>query len=158
MVPLKIKMDQDFDIKTKEVHVFDLFSLQYQQRASVTDFYNQFRSLVIASLKKKGDVITWQDNAVMSEDEQLSPTFEELILGVVLSLIDTRLPGHVKNEFCQSLKKEQSLMDYRMDILSKAPAFLTQMKANLLAIPKSDEDLFDRYLGFLIAYRYRQFG
>jgi len=140
MVPLKIKLDQDFDIKTKEVHVFDLFSLQYQQRASVTDFYNQFRSLVIASLKKKGDIITWQDNAVMTEDEQLSPTFEELILGVVLSLIDTRLPGHVKNEFCQSLKKEQSLMDFRMHILTKAPAILTQMKANLLDIPKSDED------------------
>ena len=138
MVPIKIKLDEDFDIQKKEAHFFDLFSLQYQQRASVTDFYENFRNLIIASLKKKGDIITWQDNAILMEDEQLSPTFEELILGVVLSLIDTRLPGHVKNEFCQILGKEKSLMDYKMEILTKAPAFLTQMKANLLAIYKSD--------------------
>jgi hypothetical protein len=138
MIPVKIKLDMDSDLKTKETHVFDLFALHYQPSVNTVDFYTHFRNIVIACLKKKGDVIMWQDRAVLTEDEQLSPTFEELILGIVLSLMDTRLPGHVRNEYRHILGEEQSLMDYKMDILTKAPAFLTQMKANLLAVYKND--------------------
>ncbi len=88
---IKIKADDDSDI----LPFIDLFGLHYEQRASAAEFYNQFRYLVSASLKKKGDIITWMNNSVMLIDEQLSPTFEELILAVVLGLIDNRLPGRV---------------------------------------------------------------
>jgi hypothetical protein len=72
-----------------------LLSVEYKEGASATDFYNHYRRTVMTSLKKKGDVIMWQNGAIMAEDEQLSPTFEELILTMVLTLIDARLPGRV---------------------------------------------------------------
>ncbi len=91
----------------------------------------------MACLKKKGDVILWQNNTVLTEDEQLSPTFEELILANVLGLIDVRLLGHVKDKYYNRLGAEQTLMDYQADILSNVPNFLTELENNLLFASKS---------------------
>ena len=57
-------------------------------------FYNEYRNVIIANLKKRGDEIRWQNEA-LARDEKLSPTFEDLILINVLALIDARLPLHV---------------------------------------------------------------
>jgi hypothetical protein len=84
----------------------NILGVEYKEGASATDFYNNYRRTVMTSLKKKGDVIMWQNGTIMAEDEQLSPTFEELILTMVLTLIDARLPGRVgKNP--DFLKKTQ---------------------------------------------------
>jgi hypothetical protein len=40
---------------------------------------NTGRNLVVASLRKKGDTIRWQNGRVLSQDEELSPTFEERV-------------------------------------------------------------------------------
>jgi hypothetical protein len=73
----------------------NLLGVEFKEGASAADFYNYYRKTVMTSLKKKGDVIMWQNGAIMAEDEQLSPTFEELILTIVLTLIDSRLPGRI---------------------------------------------------------------
>ena len=61
-------------------------------------FYNEYRNLIIANLKKRGDEIRWQ-NERLARDEKLSPTFEDLILVTVLSLIDARLPLHIHDHY-----------------------------------------------------------
>ena len=91
----------------------------------------------MACLKKKGNVILWQNNTVLADDEQLSPTFEELILANVLGLIDVRLLGHVKDKYFNRLRDAISLMDYQADILSNVPNFLTELENNLLFSSKS---------------------
>ncbi len=73
----------------------NLLGVEYKEGSSATDFYNHYRRTVMTSLKKKGDIIMWKNGTIMAEDEQLSPTFEELILTMVLTLIDARLPGRV---------------------------------------------------------------
>jgi hypothetical protein len=139
MIPVEIKLDEDYNTKPKETHFLNLFELQYQDRASLTGFYDQYRSVIIASLKKKGDIIVWQNNMILDEDEALSPTFEEIILANVLFLIDARLPGHVKDVY-QITDRAKSLMDYRTDILSNVPTFLKGIKNDWHQIPKSDID------------------
>jgi len=138
MVLIKIKDDEDNDIQYKEILFFNLFDLQYNQEISAIGFYDQYRNLIMASLKKKGDIIVWQNETVLAEDEQLSPTFEELILANVLSLINNRLPSYVRNSYYRLIGKTKSLMDYREDILDKVPTFLAEIDGNL---PKSDADL-----------------
>jgi hypothetical protein len=91
----------------------------------------------MACLKKKGDVILWQNNMVLTDDEQLSPTFEELIFANVLGLVDVRLLGHVKDKYYNRLGDARSLMDYQADILSNVPNFLTELENNLLFASKS---------------------
>jgi len=146
MESIEIKVDDEQNFKQKEVHFFNLFSFHYQHDTSTIEFYNQYKNLVIADLKKKGDIIMWRDNIVLAEDEALSPTFEELILAVVLGLINTRLPSYVWDYYHHHLVgKSKSLMDYRMDILSQVPSFLLKMEGDLTTVAKSDEDPHVRY-------------
>ena len=121
-----------------------LLALKYHQIAGGEKFYNQYRNLVIANLKKKGDIIMWQNNKILTEDEQLSPTFEEMILVSVLGLIDARLPEHVLDHYDNSMGGTQSMMDYKTDILVKLPAFLMEIESN--TAPTSEvADQHERY-------------
>jgi hypothetical protein len=122
------------------MNITDLLDLQYHQECSAVNFYRGCRNRVIASLKKKGNIIKWQNNKVLDEDEQLSPTFEELILINVLSLIDNRLPGHVRDQYSCLFGESESLMDYETDILVEVPTFLTAIEAS--AESKSNKDQF----------------
>ena len=124
MVPFSINQDEDNNTYHKKMHIIDLFDLQYHQEFSAVDFYVEYRNRVIGSLKRKGDIIKWQNNKVLDDDEHLSPTFEELILANVLSVIDNQLPRHIRDHFCLSGELE-SLMDYTSDILAGVPTFLT---------------------------------
>jgi hypothetical protein len=137
MLPIKIKMNDSCDYQQKKSLLLNLLDLHYQPEASIKGFYDQYRNVVLACLKKKGDVILWQNNTVLTEDEQLSPTFEELILANVLGLIDIHLLGHVRDKYYQSIGDARSLMDYQEDILSNVPNFLTELENNLLFVSKT---------------------
>jgi hypothetical protein len=142
MEPVKMKIDDcNFLKKRSLLHLLDI---QYQQETSVVDFYNQYRNVVMACLKKKGDVILWQDNTVLEEDEKLSPTFEELILANVLGLIDIRLLGHVRDKYYQRIGDARSLMDYQEDILNNVIKFLPELDNNLLSVSKTEEGQLSR--------------
>ncbi len=136
-------MDEVPSLLQKELHFLDFFGLRNPVQTDAVGFYNKFRSVIIASLKKKGDVITWQNNRVLEEDEELSPTFEELILAVVLELIDVCLPVRVRKEYLLG-KTEKSLMFYKSDIFAKIPTRLIGIDANLPAESKNDEEPFTR--------------
>ncbi len=145
MVPEKVKLEADFEFHQKEIHYFDLFDHEYQQRTSPVGFYNQFRNLVIASLKKKGDMITWQNDTVLMEDEQLSPTFEELIFAIVLALMDPGLPRQVRNEYRHLLGRTKNLMDYRDEILTQLPSSVIKTETSHPAVCDNKEEHLDRY-------------
>jgi hypothetical protein len=135
MIPFPAEMRPCEDLKTqKKMHFFfALFDLRYKKQeagGSILSFYNQYRSLVIASLKKKGDTIVWRNSCVLTEDEELSPTFEEIILANVLCLIDARLMGHIRDKYCQLLGETKSLMDFQEDILAGVPDFLTEIESS----------------------------
>jgi len=122
------KLGEDFKIQQEETHFFDLFELHYQPGEGAIDFYERYRSLIIANLKKRGDIIMWQNSTILETDEELSPTFEDMILANVLGLIDAGLPGCVKENYQHLIGRTKSLMDYRNDILIQVPSFLTKME------------------------------
>ncbi len=64
---------------------------------------------------------------VLTEDEQLSPTFEDMILANVLRLIDTRLPGLVRDQYNkQAIGNKRSLMDLKKEILGNVPGLFVE--------------------------------
>ena len=134
------KLREHYNIQEKEPHLFDLFDLQYQPEISVLDFYEQFRKLVIVNLKKKGDIIKWQNNKIMEADEELSPTFEDIILVFALILIDSRLLGLIKSNYEDLIGRNENLMDQKRDILDKIPTFLVKIEDNCLNNSSSDGD------------------
>ncbi len=82
---------------------------------------------MVACLRKKGDIVAWQDNMVLTEDEQLSPTFEDMILANVIRLIDTRLPGLVRELYSKhAIGRKRSLMDLKKEILGYVPGLFVE--------------------------------
>ena len=135
------KLREDYDIQQKGIHFFNLLDLHYKPGASVMGFYNEYRNLIIANLKKRGDEIRWQ-NDTLARDEKLSPTFEDLILVNVLTLIDARLPVHVREHYHHHIGRDRTLMDFKSDILVKIPVFLSELdnKAQNNAIRAETEE------------------
>ena len=103
--------------------LLNLLDLSYKPGSSVMGFYNEYRNLLIANLKKRSDKIRWQ-NERLARDEKLSPTFEDLILVNVLALIDARLPLYVRDHYHHHIGRDKTLMDYKSYILFKVPVFL----------------------------------
>jgi hypothetical protein len=128
-----IKVDEDQQ-QQKEIDFFHLWDLKYRPEISAESFYNEYRSLVMACLRKKGDVVMWQDSVVLTEDEQLSPTFEDFILANVLFLIDSRLPGLVRDHYRHLVGKKKSIMDFRKEILFSLPALFVEKEEKLPAL------------------------
>ena len=135
------KLREDYDIQQKGIHFFNLLDLHYKPGASVMGFYNEYRNLIIANLKKRGDKIRWQ-NDTLARDEKLSPTFEDLILVNVLTLIDARLPVHVREHYHHHIGRDRTLMDFKSDILVQIPVFLSELdnKAQNNAIRAETEE------------------
>jgi hypothetical protein len=134
--------DKDTDSQCMGILMFNLFSLKYRpESSSTTDFYNQYRDLVIDSLKKKGDIVGSENNIMLEEDEQLSPTFEEFILANVLGLIDSRLPGYLRDHWYSPLRiNSRILMDNKTDILTQVvPTFLAEIESRrYFSLPKDE--------------------
>ncbi len=139
MAPVKLKLEECDDAEQKGEHFFNLFDLEYQQGTSVLDFYSQYRNLFVSCLKKKGDKVLWQ-NRVLTEDEQLSPTFEDFILANMLYLINIQLPGCVRGHYEHLIGKTKGLMDYKNDILRAVPVFLNEIENNFYSVSKTDGD------------------
>jgi hypothetical protein len=128
---LKVELSDHYDIQEKgEIHFFNLIDVNYHPEASALGFYYQYRNLVIASLKKKGYKVMWQNNMVLPADEELSPTFEEMILAIVLRLISPHLPRLVRDNYMHCIGESKGLMDYRTDILIKVPNFLAEIESS----------------------------
>jgi len=134
------RLQEEYNIQENKMHFLNLFNLCCPPEISALDFYNHYRKLVIASLKKKGDTIKWQTSKVLKANEALSPTFEEMILAFALSLIDPRLPGLVKDNYNFIIGEKESVMDHKMDILNKVPILLTKTEEDLLVEVNCDID------------------
>jgi hypothetical protein len=146
MVPLNIrKGEHSAGNQEQEVpNILHLFSLSYQKGENITSFYNKYRKQVMANMKKQGDVIAWKNNAVLSEDEELSPSLEDLILSNVLRRIDVRLPGLVRTQFGHLVRMSRSLMEHKEEILASVPTFLDQIEMMSHHLESDDVKLFAR--------------
>jgi hypothetical protein len=80
----------------------------------------------------------------LTEDEQLSPTFEDFILANLLYLINIRLPGCVRECYQHLIGKTKILMDYRNDILTGVPVLLSEIENKLYSVSKIDVDGIER--------------
>ena len=115
------KIRQDFNIQQQGIHFFNVMDLKYDatEQTTPTGFYNQYRSIIMGNLSKRGDVISWK-NETMKEDEKLTPAHEDLILLNVLQLIHPKLPAYIREKYAHLIGQTKRLMDFKTEILSKA--------------------------------------
>jgi len=90
------KIRKDYDIQKQGIHFLNILKFLYDPTAQTTPIgsYNSYRSHIMESMAKKGDVIRWKQET-MATAEKLSPTQEDLILLNVLTLIHPKLSAFV---------------------------------------------------------------
>ena len=119
---------KDYDIQSKGIHFLNLIDLKYDETSMTpVGFYNQYRTVIINNLKKKNDVIKWKSQDPLDADEKISATFDDFILLQVLTLIDSRLPAHIRQAYAHKLGKEHTLMDFKSDIFVNLKQFKKDM-------------------------------
>ena len=91
------RLRQDLNIQQKGIHFMNIIDMKFDitEQTTPIGFYNNYRSLIMGNLGKKGDKILWQDST-LAQDEKLSPSHEDLILLNVLFLLHPRLPAFIK--------------------------------------------------------------
>lgn len=124
------KIRQDYNIEHKGIHFMNILDLKFDSTGQTTavGFYNQYRSMIIANLAKKNDVISWK-NEVLKEDEKLSPSYEDLVLLNVLHLIHPQLPAFVREQYAHKIADDKRLMDYKTEILTNAKRYIADIEA-----------------------------
>ena len=79
--------------------------------------------------------------------QKLTPTFEDTILLNVLSLVDPRLPAHVRDHYHHHMGRDKSLIDFKADILVKTPVFITELDNKLQNNSIHSADMLAEHLG-----------
>ena len=89
---------QHYNITPKGANFLKITDHSFKSGMQPVVFYKQFRSSFINNLIKKNEVMTHKGGKVLTEDEGLSPSFEDTIVLWALEKIDVRLPRHVRKE------------------------------------------------------------
>ena len=131
------KIREDYDIQQQGVHFLNILDLVWDPTGQTTPvgFYNNYRSLILGNLARRGDEIKWK-NTTLTEDEKLSPSHEDLILLNVLTLIHPKLPAYVKEHYGHKMGQTMRLMDFKTEILTKAKQYIADIEnPQISAVP-----------------------
>ena len=90
---------QHYNIEARGANFLKITEHCYKSTMLPQVFYKQFRTSFINNLRRKGEVMTHKGGKQLSEDEILSPSFEDAIVLWSLEKIDPRLPKKVRKDY-----------------------------------------------------------
>ena len=122
------KIRQDYNLELQGIHFLNIIDLQWDPTGSETPhgFYNRYRSLIIGNQKHAGTYIKWSGEK-LDVDEKLLPSHEDLILLNVLQLLHPKLPKYIRTHYYHKIGKDDTLMDFKNEILSKTKEFIQEI-------------------------------
>ena len=138
------KLKQDLNLQTTGVHFMNIIHLKYDIAGNISPigFYNNYRSIILSGLKKKDTKIHWCDKT-LSEDEKMSPTFEDFILIQVLKEIHPKLPEFIQKKYAHNIGTEKCLMDFKTDILTHVKEYIEEIENGTLVAAAAQLKLTD---------------
>ena len=121
-------LEVTYDIGRKGVHFLELSKIKYESGESPSKFYKRIYHHFMDNLYKAGDVIPTR-NAVLTEDEKLTPSMLNFIMYYTLENIDPRLITKVKDKWGHVLNNEKCLHDLKDIILKSVPDILSKIES-----------------------------
>jgi len=91
-------------------------------------FYKQYRASFIDNLRKRGDIVTYRNGFALTEDEKLSPSFENAIILWTLEKIDPRLPAKVKRDYGHQMTGNITLKDVQPVVFENITTMLEDLR------------------------------
>ena len=119
----------DYDIQTKGIHLLNIVDLKYDAKSQTpVAFYNEYRSIIVNNLARRGDIIKYKNNEGLQQDEKMSPMVEDMILLNVIREIDERLPTFIKKHYNHKIRENERIMDFKADILVNLSSFIDEIE------------------------------
>ena len=100
-----------YGLETKGANFMNISDHVFKKGTNYNSFYKQYRASFSDNLRKKDDKVKYKNDAVLAEDEKLSPSFENAIILWTLEKIDPRLPGKVKKNYGHQMVGDVTLKD-----------------------------------------------
>ena len=125
-----------YNIAAKGSNLLKLTDHVYKPGTPYQSFYKGFRTDWFNNLRKEGEVMTHKGGKVMTEDEILTPTFEDAIVLWCLEKIDPRLPKKVRKDYEHRLSGNTYLIDLQLTIFQSIDSMIEDLnkQASLSAL------------------------
>lgn len=120
-------LKQHYNIEAKGSNFLKITEHSYKSGTLPQVFYKQFRTSFLNNLRKEGEVMTHKGGKVLTQNEVLSPSFEDAIVLWALEKIDPRLPKKVRKDYEHRLAGNTYLIDLQVTIFQSIPTMLEEL-------------------------------
>ena len=104
-------LEQHYQVQKSGAHFLSISDIRYNPADSYENFYMELHGAVEDSLRKSGELLIFRNNEPLTEDEEMSPTLENMVVLMWLERIDPRLPKKVSATFAHQMVGNTSLRD-----------------------------------------------
>ena len=118
---------QHYNIEARGANFLKITEHCYKSDMQPQVFYKQFRTSFINNLRRTGEIMTHKGDKVLTENETLSPSFEDAIVLWSLEKIDPRLPKKVRKDYEHRLTGKTYLIDLQVTIFQSIPSMLEDL-------------------------------
>ena len=132
---------QHYNIEARGANFLKITEHSYKSSMQPQVFYKQFRTSFINNLRRKGEFMTHKGGKKLTENEVLSPSFEDAIVLWSLEKIDPRLPKKVRKDYEHRLTGNTYLIDLQVTIFQSIPSMLEDLnnQAEISALTTGDQ-------------------
>ena len=120
-------LKKHYGLETKGANFMNIAEHSFKQGTPFQTFYKQYRASFIDNLRKNGDIVKFKNDLVLTEDEKLSPSFENAIILWSLEKIDPRLPLKVKKNYGHQMTGNVTLKDIQPVIFENITLMLEEL-------------------------------
>lgn len=117
-----------YGLETKGANFMNISEHVFKQGTPYQTFYKQYRASFIDNLRKRGDAVLYKNDFILTEDEKLSPSFENAIILWSLEKIDARLPAKVKKNYGHQMTGNVTLKDIQPVIFDNISSMLEELE------------------------------
>ena len=120
-------LKKHYGLETKGANFMNIADHVFKTGTPYQTFYKQYRASFLDNLRKTGDVVKYRNNLVLTEDEKLSPSFENAIILWALEKIDPRLPSKVKKTYGHQMHGDVTLKDIQPVVFENISLMLEEL-------------------------------
>jgi hypothetical protein len=139
-------LEQHYHIQKAGAHFLSISEIRFTPGDSYDNFYMELHGAVEDSLRKRGELLLFRNSEPLEEDEEMSPTLENMVVLIWLERIDPRLPKKISDTFAHQMVGNTSLRDLQPVISARLPSLLQELdeaaanRAALHAVDTPDID------------------
>ena len=121
-------LKKHYGLETKGANFMDISEHVFKKGTPYQTFYKQYRASFLDNLRKRGDYVQYKNNLELTEDEKLSPSFDNAIVLWSLEKIDPRLPPKVKRNYGHQMTGNTTLKDIQPIIFENIDNMLDDLE------------------------------